>query len=278
MVLTGIKMKNLIIVRGAGDLATGVIARLKNAGFKVLALETAKPTTIRRTVAFSEAMYQGEVKVEDFKATKVENFKQALNLLEQDIIPVLNDAKCDILKEITPLALVDAIIAKKNIGLKIDMAPIVIALGPGFEAGVDANAVIETNRGHNLGKVILKGFAEPNTGIPGEIGGKSAERVLHAPISGLVKSIAKIGDLVEANQVVLEIEGETKAEMKAPFKGIVRGMIKDNLEVSKGMKIGDIDPRCQYEHCFSISDKARAIGGGVLEAVLHFSGIINDLS
>ena len=206
-----------------------------------------------------------------FKAVKAENIDDIKKILSQNDVPVFCDVNCDILKEITPLALVDAIIAKKNLGTKIDMAKIVVALGPGFEAGVDAHAVIETNRGHNLGRMITKGFAEPNTGIPGEIGGKSAERVLHAPIKGKVKTIANIGDLVDEGQILMEIIGETKVEVKSPFKGILRGIINSGLEVPKGMKIGDVDPRCKQEHCFTVSDKARAVGGGVLEAIMFFN-------
>ncbi|MGD9637553.1 MAG: selenium-dependent molybdenum cofactor biosynthesis protein YqeB [Alphaproteobacteria bacterium] len=267
-------MENLIIVRGAGDLATGVIVRLRRSGFKVIALEIEKPTTIRRTVAFSEAIYQPQVEVEGITAVKADSVQEALILLEDGMVPILIDAGCAILNEVKPLALVDAIIAKKNLGLSKNMAKIVIALGPGFTVGIDAHAVIETNRGHNLGRVLLEGAAEPNTGVPGLIGGKSAERVLHSPIAGVVKPLAKIGDLVEEGQEVVEIEGDSKAVMKAPFKGILRGIIRAGLTVPKGMKIGDIDPRCKYEHCFSVSDKARAIGGGVLEAVLYFSGMI----
>ena len=183
------------------------------------------------------------------------------------------DPECSSLAELEPMALVDAIIAKRNLGTRKDMAGIVVALGPGFEAGVDAHAVVETNRGHDLGRVLFRGSAEPDTGVPGLIGGFGSERVVRAPISGRVEVRCDIGDSLEAGQGLVAILGDSgRVEVPAPIPGVLRGIIRPGTEVSAGFKIADIDPRCRVEHCFSISDKARAIGGGVLEAIMCLGG------
>jgi xanthine dehydrogenase accessory factor len=264
---------DLVVVRGAGDLATGCILRLVRSGFRVAALESPQPSAIRRTVCLSEAIYQGHAEVEGIAAVRVATAAELKAALAHcgptGPVPVLADPQCAALGALDPLALVDAIIAKRNLGTRIGMAPVVVALGPGFEAGVDADAVIETNRGHDLGRVILAGRAEPDTGTPGLIAGMGRERVLHAPIPGTAVNLRRIGDLVRAGDPVLRILGpEGAAVMEAPIDGMLRGLIRPDFPVQAGMKVGDVDPRGRREHCFTVSDKARAIAGGVLEAIL----------
>ena len=260
------KLSSVVVVRGAGDLATGVIAKLASSGFLVMALETAKPTAIRRRVSLSECMYDGYAQVENVRALKVRDLGEALKYIDLDVVPVLADPECQSIADNAPLALVDAIIAKKNIGTRLSMAPIVIALGPGFVAGVDAHAVVETNRGHNLGRVFFSGCAAENTGQPGVIGGYSTERVVHAPCEGQVKILCDIGSIVEKGEPLVKI-GESV--VSAPLSGLVRGMIRGGSFVEAGTKIADVDPRGASVDFTSISDKARAIAGGVLEALLH---------
>ena len=265
---------DLVVVRGAGDLATGCILRLVRAGFRVAALESAQPSAIRRTVCLSEAMYEGSATVEGIGAVRVDSpaaLLDALNAFGADgPVPILADPACSVLPRLQPLAVVDAIIAKRNLGTRRDMAPVVVALGPGFEAGVDVDAVIETNRGHNLGRVILHGQAEPDTGIPGLIAGIGRERVLHAPIAGTVENLKRIGDRVEAGEPVLAIHGKNeRVPLATSIEGILRGLIRTGYAAPAGLKVADVDPRCVREHCFTVSDKALAIAGGVLEAVLR---------
>lgn len=256
----------LIIIRGAGDIATGTINRLFKCHFKVLCLEVEKPSAIRRTVSYSEAIYNGSITVENTTAVKVNSVCEMNTAHKNNLIPIMIDSNCNILKTLKPDVLVDAIIAKKNLGTNMDMAKLTIALGPGFEAGVDVNYVIETMRGHSLGKVISKGFALKNTGIPGLIAGKSKERVIHSPKRGIIKNIRNIGDIVKQDDIIAYID-DTK--IYAGINGILRGIIKDGYEVYERMKIADVDPRLdEYENCFTISDKAKAISGGVLEAML----------
>ncbi|NTV74502.1 MAG: EF2563 family selenium-dependent molybdenum hydroxylase system protein [Holophaga sp.] len=253
----------LVVVRGAGDLATGVILRLVRAGFRVVALETARPSAIRRTVSFSEAMYDGSACVEGVCALRFDAVPERWT--PGDPVAVLEDPRGDLLTRLRPAALVDAIIAKRNLGTFLGMAPVVVALGPGFTAGVDAHAVVETNRGHDLGRVLLSGSAEANTGVPGLIAGRGSERVIHAPRAGKVEDLCAIGDTVAAGDPVLAIGGEAVA---SSIGGVVRGLIRPGYEAREGLKVADVDPRCVREHCFSVSDKARAIAGGVLEALL----------
>lgn len=259
----------LVVVRGAGDLASGVILRLFRSGFKVIALEVASPLAVRRTVSFSEAMYEGEAWVEGLGARKASGFEDCASILEAGQVPLLEDPSCGILGECAPLALVDAIMAKRNLGTAIDLAPLVIALGPGFEAGLDVHAVVETKRGHDLGRVIWSGRAEANTGRPGIVEGRGPERVLRAPVDGLLETLHEIGDIVEEGEVLARVRGGGgAAEVRAAFKGLLRGMLRPGLEVPAGLKIGDLDPRCELGHCYTVSDKSRAIAGGVLEAIL----------
>jgi len=258
--------ENLVVVRSGGDLATGTIYKLARCGFNVVILETAEPTVIRRTVSFAQAVFDGAATVEGLTAIKADTADECHIILSNGQIPILVDPECQSLKELQPEVVVDAIIAKRNLGTSIDMAPIVIGLGPGFYAGRDVHAVIETSRGHHLGRLIFKGEAAPNTGTPGSIGGYSTERIVRASASGIIKNSADIGDHVEKGQVVADVEG---AVVLAPLSGVLRGMIQSGINVSQNMKIGDVDPRNDPEYCYSISDKSRAIAGGVLEAILY---------
>lgn len=264
----------LVIVRGAGDLATGIVYSLYKAHFKVIVLETQYPSSIRRRVALSEAVYDGESKVEDIESVLVKSYEEALNIIANQNytkIPILIDPNCDILKKIKPTFLIDAIIAKKNLGTNKSMAKYTIALGPGFTAGKDCDIVIETMRGHNLGRMYLEGEAIPNTGIPGNIGGKEAERVIHASSDGIIENVKNIGDFVKEKEVIAYINNNNeKIEVLATFDGLLRGIIRDGFKVRKGLKIADIDPRkSEYDNCFTISDKARNLGGSVLTAMMY---------
>lgn len=275
------KKKNLIVVRGAGDLATGTIHRLKKAGFRLLVLEAEHPAAIRRQVALSEAVYAGSARVEDVEAVRMDvdlaEKKNRKELLEQEMeriwkkdgVPVLVDPAGLSIAALRPAVVVDAILAKKNLGTTKEMAPLVIALGSGFTAGEDVDVVIETKRGHNLGRVIRSGSAVPNTGIPGIIGGYGKERVMHAQAEGILRNAASIGDIVEARAVIAEIETENgTVPVEASLSGLLRGLIRDGYPVTKGFKIADIDPRKEeLQNCFTISDKARCIAGSVLEVI-----------
>lgn len=263
------KQDALILVRGGGDLATGTIHRLWSAGLRVLVLEAEHPAAIRRQVSLCEAVYEGEATVEGLRAVRIEALAQAEEVWNQNAVPVLVDPKGESIAQARPDVLVDAILAKKNLGTTKDMAPLTIGLGPGFCAGADVDVVIETKRGHNLGRIIRQGSAYPNTGIPGIIGGYGAERVIHAPAAGRMKNRSKIGDIVEAGQVLAVIEGEDgSTEVSATIDGLLRGLIRDDYPVTKGFKIADIDPRKEeLANCFTISDKARCIAGSVLEVI-----------
>ena len=267
-------MKNLIIVRGGGDLATGTIYKLKKCGFPVLILETANPSAIRRNVAFCEAVYQGSQKVEDMTCLRAETLEDAVSLLEEGKLPVLVDPKGEAIRVLKPLAVVDAILAKKNLGTCRDMAPITVALGPGFTAGTDVDAVVETQRGHDLGRVLWQGSAAPNTGIPGVIGGYGRERVIHCPAKGIIRNVKKITDTVSKGEVIALVETiDGTVPVEATLDGILRGLIRDGYPVKPGFKMADIDPRAEeLGNCFTISDKARCIAGGVLEAILQRKG------
>ena len=264
-------VENLIIVRGGGDLATGTIYKLHQCGFPVLVLEIANPSAIRRNVSFSEAVYQGTQTVEGTTCTLSRSAGEAEALLKAGELTMLVDPAGASIALFQPLAVVDAILAKKNLGTSRGMAPITVALGPGFTAGVDVDAVVETKRGHNLGKVLYSGAAAPNTGIPGVIGGFGKERVVHSPAAGILRNVAKITDTVEKGQTIAFVENESgEIPVYATLTGLLRGLLRDGYPVPVGFKIADIDPRLdEYNNCFTISDKARCIAGGVLEAVLH---------
>ncbi len=267
-------MKDLIIVRGGGDLATGTIYKLHQCGFPVLILESAAPSAIRRNVAFSEAVYQGQQTVENVTCELAHTVEEAEMLLQAGKLPVLVDPAGESIARLKPLAVVDAILAKKNLGTCRDMAPITVALGPGFTAGEDVDAVIETKRGHNLGKVIWQGQAAPNTGVPGVIGGYGKERVIHSPAAGILRNVRSITDTVRMGEVIATVESEEgSVPVTATIDGLLRGLIRDGYPVKKGFKIADIDPRIEeYNNCFTISDKARCIAGGVVEAILCRKG------
>ena len=269
----------LVIVRGAGDLATAVGIRLHNAGFDVIHLEVEKPTVIRRTVSFASALFEGSVEVEGVVARKC-SAKDALHVLDDGEVPVVVDPSCSILETLSPVALVDAIIAKKNLGTNRSMAPFTVALGPGFEAGKDVDAVIETQRGHRLGVIIKHGCAAANTGVPGIIGGFGKERVMHSPAAGVFRPVSSIGDIVEAGQTIAFVEsfaesangtgGLEKVPVVTSIPGKVRGMLHDGLEVPVGFKVADVDPRGEATDHLTCSDKARAISGSVLEAIMGY--------
>lgn len=258
----------LALIRGAGDLATGIALRLWRSGIRVVLTDLERPTAIRRTVAFSEAIVYGETAVEDVTAHLAANADEARALLAQGIVPVLADPGCACREALAPDALVDAILAKRNLGTRITDAPIVIGVGPGFTAGEDCHAVVETMRGHTLGRVIYSGSALPNTNIPGLIGGFAGERVLRAPCDGIFTAVHRIGDTVEEGETIGFVEGQP---MKCTISGVLRGVLDDGVPVKKGMKSGDVDPRCKPEYCTTISDKALAVGGGVVEAVLYLN-------
>lgn len=258
----------IVLIKGAGDLATGIAHRLKKSGFDIVMTEIDNPTTVRRTVAFSQAIFDNEIEIEGIKGVKVNNINEIHKEIKKGNIPIIIDKEANIIKELNPKVVVDAIIAKKNLGTSINDAPIVIGVGPGFEAKKDCHLVIETKRGHYLGKVIEEGSAIPNTGVPGDIGGYTKERIIRASSNGKIRPVVKIGDYVKRGEVVAYING---VEVLAEIDGIVRGMLQEGIEVFKGMKSGDIDPRCEKNHCFTISDKARSIGGGVLEAIMYMN-------
>lgn len=267
-------MKDLIVVRGGGDLATGTIYKLKKSGFPVLILEVAQPSAIRRNVAFCEAVYQGTQTVENMTCYLAESLAQAQQFLNEGKLAVLVDPAGESIAALNPLAVVDAILAKKNLGTNKSLAPITVALGPGFRAGEDVDAVIETKRGHNLGRVLWEGTAAPNTGIPGIIGGYGIERVIHCPAKGILRNVKKITDTVSKGEVIAVVEMENGiVPVEATVDGILRGLIRDGYPVQIGFKMADIDPRIdEYNNCFTISDKARCIAGGVLEAILQRKG------
>lgn len=256
----------LVVLRGGGDIASGIAHRLKRSGFRVVILDIENPLCIRRKVSFSEAIYSGEMELEGVKGVKVNSLDEIYEELDKSNIPIFIDEKAQIVKELKPDVIVDAIIAKKNLGTHKDMAPLTIGIGPGFEAGKDVDFVIESNRGHDLGKVIHHGRAADNTGVPGVIMGYSSERVIKANANGNIKHFKQLGDLVEKGELISTINEST---IIAEISGLLRGLIKDGTPVVEGLKIGDIDPRGYNVDPDTISDKARAIGGGVLEAILY---------
>jgi xanthine dehydrogenase accessory factor len=260
----------LVLIKGAGDLASGVAYRVYRAGFPLVMTELPAPLVVRRTVSFAEAVHAGEVTIEGIMARRVGSAAEALRLALDGIIPLLVDPEAACRRELMPTVLVDAIMAKRNTGTHLDDAPLVVGLGPGFTAGVDCHAVVETSRGHTLGRVIWNGQAVPDTGVPGEVGGRQSERVLRAPAWGHVRALRAIGDAVQAGEVVAEVAGQ---QVKAPFSGVLRGLISEVVLASPGMKIGDVDPRAVREHCFTISDKSLAVGGGVMEAILSSAAV-----
>lgn len=256
----------VIWVRGAGDIATGVAFRLHKSGFSVVMSDLPQPTSIRRTICFSEAIVNGETKVEDIVARFASNEEKAREILSCGEIAVLADESGNLARKLKPVAVIDAILAKRNLGTKIDDAQVVIGIGPGFTAGVDCHAVVETMRGHTLGRVYYSGAALPDTGIPGNIAGFTIERLLRAPKAGVFRGVKQIGDVVEPNEICGYVDDEP---VVSRIRGILRGLLPNGITVYEGMKSGDVDPRCEISHCFTVSDKALAVGGGALEALLH---------
>lgn len=269
--------ETLVVIKGAGDLASGVAYRLKRSGFPLIMTELPAPSLVRRTVSFGEAVYTGKMVVEGLTARRVDTPEEAHALACSQVIPVLVDPQAASVAMLKPQVLVDAIIAKVNTGTTISNALLVIGMGPGFTAGSDCHAVIETNRGHWLGRVIYpgggpsgNGQAEPNTNTPGVVKGRTADRVLRAPAAGHVTPHARIGDSIAVGQLIATVAGQ---EVRAAFAGVLRGLLHEQVAVTPGFKIGDLDPRGEVSHCFTISDKSLAVGGGVLEAILAHKAI-----
>ncbi|HML69028.1 MAG TPA: selenium-dependent molybdenum cofactor biosynthesis protein YqeB [Clostridia bacterium] len=256
----------IIWVRGAGDIATGIAFRLHKSGFSVVMSDLPQPTSIRRTICFSEAIIKGEATVEDITVRFAANAAAAETILAAGDVVVLADPTGETARKLNPVAVIDAILAKRNLGTKIDDASIVVGIGPGFTAGLDCHAVVETARGHTLGRVYYNGSALPDTGIPGNIAGFTLERLLRAPRAGVFRGVKQIGDVVEAGETCAYVDGEP---VVSRIRGVLRGLLPDGIVVYEGMKSGDVDPRCELSHCFTVSDKALAVGGGALEAVLH---------
>lgn len=259
----------LVVIRGAGDIATGIAVRLHRAHMKIIMTEIAEPTAVRRTVCFSEAVRKGSMEVEGIRAELAHTIEQAEEIAKSGRIAVLVDEKGSSISRLRPDVVVDAILAKRNLGTRITDAPVVIGVGPGFEAMTDCHAAVETMRGHYLGRVIYKGSPIPNTNIPGLIGGYAGERVLRAPSDGIFVPCRKIGEYVKSGETAAMVDG---VPMVCTIDGILRGILPGGIRVYAGMKSGDIDPRCEREYCYSVSEKAFAVGGGVLEAILVFSG------
>ena len=266
-----------VLIRGGGEMATGIAHRLHQCHLRVVIAEIAAPTSVRRSVAFAEAVFEGSQTVEGVRAVRVAGWEECQQTWRDGSIPVLVDASARLREQIRPHVLVDAIMAKKGSTTRIDDAPLVIGVGPGFTVGDNAHAVVETNRGYNLGRVYWRGSAEADTGVPAPVDGFTETRVLRAPGGGALRAHKRLGEAVQPGEVVAEVGG---IPVRAEISGIVRGMLRDGVCIDAGVKIGDIDPRGEREYCNSISDKARAIGGGVLEAILHaapkFANYINS--
>lgn len=263
-----IASNKLVVIRGAGDIATGIAVRLHNCGFKVVMTDIALPTMIRCSVSFGQCLYGEAQQVEGITAVAAKDCQAVLDILNQQKIPVIIDQDAVLIKQLKAQYLVDAILAKRNLGTNKSMAPITIALGPGFNAGGDCDAVIETNRGHYLGRVIYQGPTQANTGIPGNIAGFTYQRVVRSPCLGVFKSFVKLGDIVKEGDLIAQVNDKP---VVSPLSGMVRGLLNDGLSIEQGFKIADIDPRGLKADYTTVSDKARAIGGGVLEAMLHLS-------
>lgn len=268
-----VDVPGLVVVRGGGDLATGIVQKLVRAGLPVVVLETAAPAAIRWRAALCPAVWEGRWAVEDLVGVRAESWESARDLLasgEPGVVPVLVDPEARLLTRVRPWAVVDAVIAKRNVGTHRGMAPVTVGCGPGFVAGEDVDLVVETMRGHTLGAVLTRGAALPNTGVPGLIAGAAHERVIHAPAAGTIVVRRGIGAVVAEGEVLATIQGaEGETEVVSTLAGVVRGMIPDGYRVGAGLKIADVDPRTEMaDACDTISDKSRAVGGAALEAVL----------
>lgn len=263
----------LVVIRGAGDIATGIAVRLRRAGMRVVMCDLPVPTAVRRTVAFSEAIRLGEAEVEGVRARLAATPAEARAIAGAGDVAVLVDPEAACVAELAPDAVVDAILAKRNLGTDRSLAPAVVGVGPGFTAGAgadaDCHAVVETQRGHDLGRAIYEGSAAPNTGVPGDIGGYTVERVLRAGAVGAFEPVCSIGEVVHAGDAVAYVAG---VPVETAIDGVLRGLLQEGVPVAPGFKVGDVDPRCAPAHCRTVSDKARAVAGGVLEAILHVLG------
>lgn len=258
----------LVVIKGAGDIATGIALRLFRAKLHVVMTDLPRPTSIRRTVCFSEAIIHGTYRVEDVTAVRIDDPLEAESVLAQGKIPVLADPEARCVQALRPDVVVDAILAKHNLNTRITDAKVVIGVGPGFTVGKDCHAVVETQRGHYLGRVLLQGSAAENTGIPGNIGGYTVERIIRAPKEGIFRPVRQIGDTVAADETVAYVD---ETPVKCLIAGVLRGILPEGTPVFQGMKSGDVDPRCKLDHCYCASDKALSVGGGVLEACLRLS-------
>ncbi len=252
----------LVVVRGGGDLATGVAYMLNQAGFPVVVTELARPLAIRRAVSFASAVADGQVVVNGVTGRRAESGPDAMTTARSGDIAVMVSSD---LPQLEQSVIVDARLAKRNIDTTINQAPLVVALGPGFTSGVDCDAVVETMRGHDLGNVIWNGQAAANTGVPGNVGGATADRVVRSPVAGTVTLSVTIGDIVDAGQQLGTVGGE---RVESKIAGVVRGLIGEGFPASVGLKIADVDPRADRSACFEISDKARLVGAGVLQATM----------
>jgi xanthine dehydrogenase accessory factor len=258
-------MKAFVLIRGGGDLASGVAIRLHRVGIRILIVEAAQPMAVRLSVAFARAVYDGEITIEDVRGQLVSSLEAVRACWGEGVVPVLVDPDLDIVSHIEPMVIVDARMQKIHQHLSLELARLVVGLGPGFVAGENCHAAIETNRGHFLGRVYWHGAPEADTGIPGKVGEYAQVRVLHSPCEGQVENFVEIGNLVDVGDLVLKVADH---EIRAPFAGIVRGLIQTGLQAVEGTKLGDIDPRPEAFRCWTVSEKSLAIGGGVLEAIL----------
>ena len=267
-------MTPYVLIWGGGDLASGVAIRLHRVGIRVLLVEKPQPLAVRRSVSFAQAVYDGRIQIEDVQGRLVDNQEGVKTCWENGCVPIIVDPELNILESLPALVLIDARMRKRFYPVSLDLAECVVGLGPGFTAGLNCHVAIETNRGHFLGRVYWEGNPEADTGIPGQVGAYAAERVLHAPSDGVVETYVSIGDAVEQGELILSINGEW---VRAPFTGVVRGLIHEGLRVDKGTKVGDIDPRPETFRCWFVSEKSLAVGGGVLEAILTRKAIRNGI-
>ncbi len=267
-------MRPYVLIWGGGDLASGVALRLYRVSISLLVIETPQPLAVRLSVSFAQAVYDGLTEIEGIKVQRIEHFAASVGVWEKGAIPVLVDPNLAQSQDQKPLVLVDARMRKRFEPLDLGFADLVIGLGPGFTAGKNCDAAVETNRGHFLGRVYWTGSPEPDTGIPGQVQAYAKERVLHAPQAGVVENHVKIGKLVKKGDVILTVADE---EVISPFDGVVRGLIHEGIDVKQGMKVGDVDPRPEPFRCWTASEKSLAIGGGVLEAILAKASIRNNL-
>ena len=255
----------LVLIRGGGDLATGVAARLYRSGFDVLMVEIEKPLAVRRLVSLAEAIYAREVEIEELCGRRIESAADVESTLEEGVIPVLVDPMAESRHQLEPVVMVDGRMRKTPPEIGMEAAHLVIGLGPGFTAGHNCHAVVETNRGHHMGRVFWEGKAEPDTTIPERVANYDLDRVLRSPTAGMFEGKKMLGSIISKGEVIAVVNG---FPLQAPFPGALRGLLHSGLEVEAGAKVGDLDPREETSYCYQISDKSLAVGGGVLEAIL----------